>query len=256
MTNQPLDVCEILPWDTAFFGFRIARILESQLTASRAWQVDAWCRRNRVRCLYFLACSDDSGTTILAEDHGFRLVDIRVTLARETQNLPTASTACPGPELRVRAVRRGDLEALQSIAGESYQHSRFYYDTSFPRSLSKALYETWIRRSCEGYARIVHVVESGSAIAGFVTCHVDEQHDTGSIGLVGVSRRMRGEGIGKVLVLEALKWFASQDIGQVSVVTQGRNIAAQRLYQRLGFLTQTVELWYHKWYDLLENEHD
>jgi hypothetical protein len=31
-------------------------------------------------------------------------------------------------------------------------------------------------------------------------------------------------------------------------VTQGRNLAAQRLYQRTGFLIRDLQLWYHKWY--------
>jgi len=30
-------------------------------------------------------------------------------------------------------------------------------------------------------------------------------------------------------------------------VTQGSNIAAQRLYQRSGFLPKSVQLWYHFW---------
>ena len=38
----------------------------------------------------------------------------------------------------------------------------------------------------------------------------------------------------------------------MKVVTQGRNIAGQRLYQRCGFLTRSVELWYHKWYPAVE----
>jgi ribosomal protein S18 acetylase RimI-like enzyme len=35
----------------------------------------------------------------------------------------------------------------------------------------------------------------------------------------------------------------------VSVVTQGRNVAAQRLYQRAGFVTASTQLWYHRWLD-------
>jgi hypothetical protein len=37
----------------------------------------------------------------------------------------------------------------------------------------------------------------------------------------------------------------------VLVVTQGRNYAAQRLYQRNQFRTCEVQLWYHKWYSPL-----
>jgi hypothetical protein len=34
----------------------------------------------------------------------------------------------------------------------------------------------------------------------------------------------------------------------VNVVTQGRNSKAQRLYERCGFLTRSVQLWYHRWF--------
>jgi hypothetical protein len=33
------------------------------------------------------------------------------------------------------------------------------------------------------------------------------------------------------------------------VVTQGHNVAAQRVYQREGFLTKTVSLVYHQWFN-------
>ena len=33
-----------------------------------------------------------------------------------------------------------------------------------------------------------------------------------------------------------------------SVVTQGRNVAAQRLYQSAGFRTAAVQLWHHCWF--------
>lgn len=58
-------------------------------------------------------------------------------------------------------------------------------------------------------------------------------------------------GVPKVLLTtsctHALEWFAARDIQSVQVVTQGRTISAQRLYQNCGFMTHSVQLWYHKW---------
>ena len=59
----------------------------------------------------------------------------------------------------------------------------------------------------------------------------------------------RGRGGGSALVQGALAWFADRGVTQVLVVTQGRNVGAQRLYQKAGFLTRKVELWYHRWFD-------
>jgi dTDP-4-amino-4,6-dideoxy-D-galactose acyltransferase len=52
-----------------------------------------------------------------------------------------------------------------------------------------------------------------------------------------------------LLVDQALAWFAQQKVTRVQVVTQGRNILAQRMYQRSGFVTHTVKLWYHRWFE-------
>jgi ribosomal protein S18 acetylase RimI-like enzyme len=45
----------------------------------------------------------------------------------------------------------------------------------------------------------------------------------------------------------ALAWFCAQGLQRAQVVTQGRNIAAQRLYQKCGFRTGEIALWYHRW---------
>ena len=111
-----------------------------------------------------------------------------------------------------------------------------------------ALYETWIRRSCEGYADAVLVAETGGGPAGYITCHLSGSPPAGSIGLVGVGGDARGAGTGTTLVGAAIEWFQGRGVQEVSVVTQGRNLAAQRLYQRAGFRIQAVELWYHKWF--------
>lgn len=228
---------EILEWDTAFFGFRIARVPGGALTPESAAEIDAWCAGEGVRCLYLLCQAEDTVTIRAAEDHGYHLVDVRTTLRWQPGADPDEAA---GP---ARPARPEDLPALQAISRECYHDTRFYNDSGFPRPLVTSLYETWIRRSVEGWADAVLVTEDQLGPTGYVTCHRQGRR----IGLVGVASRARGEGVGRTLVGSALGWFQARGAPEVSVSTQGRNAAALRLYQRCGFLVETVELWYHKW---------
>lgn len=243
-----LDPCELLEWDTDFFGFRIGRVCGDVLTQELVQQIGTWCRRARVRCLYFLSCVNDPKTIRLAEDHDFRLVDVRVTFRREAlakSRDPVSSMNCSAI---VRRARLEDIRSLERIARSNHRDTRFYFDANFPRDLSDLLYETWIRLSCEGYADEVLVAEIDGVPVGYVSCHLDAGSRTGSVGLLGVSNRARGLGIGRALLFGALEWFSAQGTQEIDVVTQGRNYAAQRLYQRCGFLTKSVQFWYHKWF--------
>jgi len=239
------EPCEFLPWDSEFFGLRIGRVRASRLEAPGVVKILEWCTANAIQCLYLLADSDHAATVRLAEDNGFRLVDVRVTLEANLRKRP----ACPGDkgDSSIRLSRPADLADLQAIARICHTDSRFYYDGHFSRSSCDALYETWIRRSCEDYADAVLVAESEGRPVGYVSCHLPRSTAQGQIGLVGLAAEARGQGLGQRLVAGALDWFAQQGIEEVSVVTQGRNVAAQRLYQRCGFLTRSIQLWYHRW---------
>lgn len=237
------DLCRFLEWDTNFFGRRIARIIPTHLTPQTVGEALAWCEAQQIACLYFLAEPDDRETVCLAEDHGFRLVDIRVVLERSLADI-TPSVNVP---LHIRECTPADSPALRAIAGASYRDSRFYYDPHFPAAMCDALYETWIERSCEGYADVVLVAEAQDQPVGFISCHLEQ--DKGKIGLIGVSAAEQGRGIGRDLIDAALGWFAAQEMAAVTVVTQGRNTGAQRFYQRSGFITRSVQLWYHRWFE-------
>ena len=208
--------------------------------------IDMWCSKNAIECLYFLARSSEPSVFGIVQTHGFDLVDIRVTYSQKIAGLATSTNR--HPEVLIRPVELTDIPKLQEIARYSHTDSRFYADKHFPRNLCDALYDTWIARSCAGYADVVLVAESRRAPVGYISCHLDTTNEHGSIGLVGVDEQTRGQGIGQALVKQALEWFLAQRMLTVTVVTQGRNIAAQRLYQKNGFLTESMQLWYHKWY--------
>lgn len=237
--------CRYLDWDSEFFSRRIARITTSRLSAETLACVLRWCDVHSIECAYFFAAPDDDASVRLAEDHGFRLVDVRLTLGRSLARgayvLPTAE-ATP-----TRPARLEDVPALRAIARVNHHDTRFYHDGNFPRSQCDALYETWIERSCAGWADCVRVTERAGRPVGYVSCHLAAA-GAGRIGLLGVDAAVQGRGVAGSLVASALGWFASRGTERVTVTTQGRNARAQRLYQRAGFLSTSIELSYHRWF--------
>lgn len=238
MTDQAL--CRFLEWDSDFFGVRVARAQVSRLAPDTASALLDWCRANAIDLLYFLADSDDPPTIRLAEDHGFRLVDLRVTLDR------TLQVPAHAPQYAVRTAQPGDLPALRAMARAGFRQSRFYADPHIPAGRAGALYEIWVEKRLNEPTSRVLVVDTDGEAAGFITCLFDGAD--GAIDLFSVGEAARGRGIGQALVQGALAWFGEQGAQRASVVTQGRNIAAQRLYQRCGFVTRAVQLWYHRWF--------
>lgn len=240
-------ICQLLDWDTAFFGMRIARLIPSRVTESILRQALSWCQSEAIECLYFLADSNYGESIQLIEQGGFNLVDIRVTFERSLSEMDTIDTKGVS-EISIRPSQLDDVPYLKAIAREIYQDTRFYWDPHFPQERASALYAVWIEKSCKGYAERVLVLEKNAEPVGYITCHITNPQ-LGRIGLVGVHRKIQNVGAGQHLVHSALQWFASCGVKRADVVTQGRNCKAQSLYEKCGFRTQKVQLWYHKWFN-------
>ncbi len=239
-------LCQRLPWNSDFFGLNIARLNPNSLSPEIVREALAWSEANNIDCLYFLADANDPATVRLAEDNAFRFMDIRITLDRRLQGNAPINEEKAGPGT-IRPHEPADIPTLKAIARASHHNSRFYYDPNFPEARCDDLYETWIEKSCNGYADMVFVADIGGEAEGYISCHLPAPGE-GQIGLVGIAARSQGKGLGQKLVNEALRWFAEKGVSHVTVVTQGRNANAQRLYQRCGFVTREVQLWYHRWF--------
>lgn len=239
------DIAQVLAWDSNFFGKRIAQAEDHQLDPTLAHDLDSWCLDHNIDCLYFLADSNHQDTVALLEKNHYQFMDIRITF--ETKRKPIDQPI--PPHITIRLSQDTDLEHLISISQDAYTSSRFYADPCFSDTAASDLYRLWIKNSMEtNFADAVIVAEINQLPVGFVTCKIDQPQHQGRIGLVGVAESARGNQLGQHMMNYALNWFNEQDISRIYVGTQGRNIAAQRLYQRSGFLTHSVQLWYHKWF--------
>lgn len=218
---------ELLPWDSEFFGFPIAKVEVESFAADFLEEMKTWCARNRIACLYVLGPANDA----------LEPVDLRVTYEWNVSASALSS-------LSIRLAEAEDIPVLEKIARINHRDSRFYADGRFDRVRCDELYVTWIRRSCEGWADAVWVAPHDDAPAGYITCH----RNRGSIGLVAVADHARGKGLGRALVESAKNYFRDAGLARIEVVTQGRNTAARALYETCGFELATVRYWYHLWF--------
>jgi len=246
MALDSLARCSLLEWDSSFFGFPIAQLSGETLSEPSGRAVLKWCKASSVRCLYFLADPNSAETAEWAHRLDFKFVDVRVELSLGV-GAPNISNV---QEFALRTAQASDITALRTIAREAHQDSRFFFDTNFPRAQAEELFATWIVKDCEGRADKVFIAErKNSGPLGYITCNLSKDSQTGRISLVGVAAECRGRGLGKMLVSQALEWIRSAGAQKVFVVTQARNVAAQRLYQAAGFRTDSVKVWYHRWFE-------
>ncbi|MDE2636469.1 MAG: GNAT family N-acetyltransferase [Chloroflexota bacterium] len=236
---------ECLPWDSRHFGFRIARARSRRLDIDAYRDLEAACLDQGIECLYFLADAADQSTIENLLSGGFDFVDIRLTFAGRVSDFPPISQS---GDVSYRIGKEGDLAALLPIAGDSFTQSRFFVDRRFGSAKAARMYQIWLEKSLTTeYADAVVVAEVAGRAVGFVTCHLREPGDA-NIGLVGVADSARGFGCAGGMLSYSAQWLSERGINDLHVVTQGRNLSAQRLYQRCGMVTRSVKLWFHRWF--------
>ena len=236
---------ELLPWDSQFFGKRIGR-LTSAPHAEPEWQaILEEAHSLRLDCVYLLLKADDASAIRMAQYAGFQMVDIRLTYELNLSGRVSVWPALP-PRANLRLAQLSDLPIFQELARQTHRDTRFFTDEHFDPARSAEMYAEWISKSLHGAAQAVWTLTLDNAPAGYLTCHLES--DSGQLGLAALQERTRGRGLGLALFQAGVAWLQSQGAKRVEVVTQGRNLIAQRLYQGMGFRTSQVQLWFHKWF--------
>jgi dTDP-4-amino-4,6-dideoxy-D-galactose acyltransferase len=245
MTDADVINLSLLPWDSVFFGVRIARLSGTILHECHLPAIENWCRANEVKCLYFLADSSSHETLQAVHKGGFKFADMRMDL-----ELPLASFGSQqSRDPRVSAAKEEELDILEVMARSLHRNTRFFKDSNFPDERAMELYAEWLRRSFHSPRSAIFAARnSDGSPCGYIACESGESGETGRIGLIGIEESSRGQGLGKALVGAALEWLSSNGSSRARVATQADNLAAVRLYIANGFSPVEVGAWFHRWY--------
>ncbi len=242
--------CDLLTWDSEFFGRKIGSVRGTRLNAAQMTEVMRWAEEVNVDCLYLLADPTDPETIRLAERNQFYFQSVRMVLERSLQTLDDILLP-PAEGITLRSGTPSDLPHLRPIARSAYHLTRFFTDPCFPRERSAELYDIWLTKNLHHeMADEVVVAEVDGRPVGYTSCQLAKGADSreGVIQLVGVDETMRGGRIGQRVLAQACAWLRDHGMTTVSVTTQGHNVPAVRFYERLGFMTRHVQFWYHKWF--------
>ncbi|MFH0737374.1 MAG: GNAT family N-acetyltransferase [Candidatus Micrarchaeota archaeon] len=239
-----IRVVKPLDWDSGFFGFKIAKATSYRMSERMASFIDRWCRERSVRCLYYLCDCDHAGSVEVAERHGYHFTDIRVRFELDMEGFLPRGTWAEA----IKGCVESDLERIKGIARSSYVQSRYYFDGNFDKARLEEFYSGWLENTFRSKDGKVFVAHLHGKIVGYISGEISNKGRLGRIILVGVEGAHAGSGVGGQLVDAMLDYMHGRGVYSVEVVTQGRNIAAQRLYQKSGFKIVSAHIWYHKWF--------
>jgi ribosomal protein S18 acetylase RimI-like enzyme len=232
-----------LDWDSDFFGIPIGRI-DLPPDAGRT-DIEAALRATRevgLACLYAEAPFGSPLAVAVGGLPGATLTDVKTTLVRSVR--PDKNRDFE------EGIRLGaepeDRSRLEEIVEQVALMSRFRHDPRFGEPAARRLYREWLRRSLdEGYADEILVSGRDGGAVGFLT--LNRKAEGPAIDLLGVHAAERGRGWGGRLIRAAVARAAVAGASQLSVVTQGHNVEALRLYIRNGFNIATAYLFFHLW---------
>jgi hypothetical protein len=248
-------VAEMLPWDSEFFGFpmaRVACVLASDAEAA-ALAIEGAIDGLRAAGVLHVAArvdAEDLGTANALERRGFLLMDSLVTYSQRMRAIVPAGHS---PFARVRPLEPGDAETVVSIATDAFRDypGRFHNDPHLaPRA--GAMYAEWARRCAAGTMAEVTLVTEGAdgSLIGFVGFRRREPIST----ISGIA--VFGGGLGACradvsggyenLIRAGMSWIAGSE-GIAEGQTQSHNYATIRIYEAAGLRFTRAEYTFHAW---------
>lgn len=232
----------LLKWDTEQFGYKIASARPDAMEFDDLITLVAKLSNVNVKLIYFFVDpSDTTSNQSLIRKSAF-LADEKITFHK--QLMPAIRFDHSSSIIPYKLEYTSDK--LRFLALQSGIYSRFKLDAKFANHEFEKLYYEWIDKSVKKIiADDILVYYKDNDEKGFIT--IDTKKSIGSIGLIAVDEKERGNSIGKELMNAASSKFTEKGISNIEVVTQKANIIACKFYETLGFEIKNIENIYHLW---------
>lgn len=235
-----------LKWDSEIFGFKVGRIedifFNPQYADKKRFinKILLDCRKERYRHICARIGLRDFEILKTAEQAGFCVADIQITLSTGTSLQDMPSFASNG--LKVRQAKLNDLSSLNYILKDGFTDTRFAADRNFPGHKVEKLYSQWLKNSLLNSQKYVFVIKDTlqKKPVGFCICAIDNRSKgifslrLAAIELVAIAKDYRNKGVAVILLSFVLSWLKNK-ADKAEIRTQASNIPALRAFLKAGF---------------------
>lgn len=230
---------EIIQWDSEFFGFKIARI-DNFTTQQDFEQLLKQLKLQHIRLVYSIANPDNQPANQIFSQYA-NLVDQKTTYYQKIE--PKQYQLDPNIEKYNKS--KVDPQLID-LAFQSGEYSRFKIDPKLPKGSFEKLYTKWIENSVKHqFDDEIYVYKTDNKIVGLLT--LKNKNNIGTISLIGVDQRARGQNIGTKLINATFFHYSKIGIFDIEVVTQKQNQFACKFYEKNNFKIKKIENIYHLW---------
>jgi len=144
-------------------------------------------------------------------------------------------------EITFRLYRDADLETIKRLTVESF--GGVTLEQNVETALGDLNGRDWKWRKARHIDEDVaanptglFIAESADAVVGYISTRIDRKTGRGRIPNLAVSAEVRGQGLGRRLIEQALDYFRREGLAYAVIETMAQNDIGNHLYKSCGFL--------------------
>ncbi|HDZ17492.1 hypothetical protein LCGC14_0712420 [marine sediment metagenome] len=228
---------KILPWDSSFFGYSIARLDYFYLNKDLFKFCIKKAKEENIECIYF---TSNSNLQELNESNRLIDIEIRNNYSRDLREVDL------NKNLSIELATSKDISKIKDIASEAFRNmTRFYFDPHFKNEKVDELYIKWVDKLYYDSDSEIIIIKVNKNIAAFNGITIKEE--SARITLIAVNELFRRKGYGERIIDHAIQFLIKKNIRKIKVSTQKKNLAANNLYSKLEFKLTNKKYLYHWW---------
>jgi len=146
--------------------------------------------------------------------------------------------------IKIREAKKSDLKQIKEM---NWKFLEFYVENRFDKLIvknhrSRNWGRKFVSRTFRNKKWKYFVAEKKNRLVGFISGKIDKyppifkENRFGYIWVVYIEKEFRGEGIGKKLIKEFIKWLKRKNIHTVENIIAHSNIISKKIFNSLGFI--------------------